>query len=137
MVLFHPEAGRTVRVGRFDGDETVHFEDDQLPIEFLGPHLLHLDGQPHRRILDDGSIVDYPRTVSGRFAGRADAVLLLNEDGTLTHQVTRREGTVAERGRYNLHQGFAEAETWGRQRGIILLPDGRLRLGRSEYRRVS
>lgn len=136
MVLFHPELGRSVRVGSFDGDETVGFDDETVLVEILGPHLIHLDGHPHRRILDDGSIVDYPRTVSGRFTRKSGTVLLLNEDGTLTHQVARDHGPVAERGRYDLHRGFAHAETWGRQRGIALLPDGRLRLGRSEYQRV-
>ena len=135
-LAFHPDLGRHRRLGRFDGDETIHFDDGtRTTVEVGGPHLLFVDGHPHRRILDDGTVVDYPRTVAARFEGPGASVWL-HDDGTLTHQVREAGTTVAERGRYDLHHGFARAETWGRHRGILLLPGGDLRLGRDEYQRV-
>lgn len=135
-VSFHPDLGRHRRRGRFDGDGTIRFEDGaRNRVEVDGLHLLLVDGHPHRRILDDGTVVGYPRTVTARFEGHG-ALVWLRDDGTLTHQVTSPRGAVAERGRYDLHHGFAQVEAWGRHRGILLLPDGDLLLGQDPYRRV-
>lgn len=134
--LLRPGTEPRRRRGRFDGDQTIHLEGGEpIHVEVHGPHLIYLDGDPHRRILDDGTIVDYPRTLTARFE-RPRALLLLHEDGTLTHEVVTRGTAVAERGRYDLHRGLAHLDSWGHPRGILLLPRGSLRLGREEYQRL-
>ncbi len=127
---FHPERGRWWHAGRYDGRAGAIRLDggESLPVEPVTPHMLRIAGRTHRRILDDGSVVGYPRTLDALFR-KDDAHIQLRTDGTLMLTQGGDAGGTAERGRYDLYRGYAHVDAWGATRTIELLSSGDLRVG--------